>query len=143
MKKYKQRQLNSLFRTIWVGPSVRPVKCKVYDSLSGHGYLVGARTCKVVRMAVLCKKCSICGAHNRTQNVEDILRICTINHDGSSGSMESKVRCHMLEEICDVSNGAVYVDAIVSNDDSKFHSKLCHVNNDEVLKPSIPEPHFL
>ena len=93
---------------------------KVYDSLSGHGYLVGARTGKVVRMGVLCKKCSICCAHNRSNNIEVQPHACTINHDGSSGSMEAKLGCRMLEEICDEYKGGAYCEAIVSDDDLSY-----------------------
>ena len=115
---------------------------KVYDSLSGHGYLVGTRTGKVVRMGVLSKKCSICSAHNRTNNTAVPPHSCMINHDGSSGSMEAKLGVMMLEGICDEYKGGAFCEAIVSDDDSKLRSKLRHVTNGGVLKESTPEPRF-
>jgi hypothetical protein len=39
---------------------------RVYDRLSGHGFLVGCRSGKVVEFCVLKKKCFTCEKHNKT-----------------------------------------------------------------------------
>ena len=70
---------------------------RMYGSLSGHGYMIG---CKVISMEVLCKKCSTCRANNK-KGIEPPPHPCLINHTGSSGGMEAKLCCQLLEEMYD------------------------------------------
>ena len=61
---------------------------RFYDSLSGHGFVIGCRTKCVIGMGVLKKKCSTCRSankHDRTVRPHE----CNVNHKDSSGAMES------------------------------------------------------
>ena len=61
---------------------------RIYDSLSGHGYMIGCLSGKVVSFGVRSKKCVKC---TRATNKNMVVKphFCTINHHGSSGSMEA------------------------------------------------------
>ena len=80
--------------------------------------------------------------HNRTKSRTMKPQVCTINHDGSSVSMEVNLGCQMVESICDDWNKAGYVDGVVFDDDSKLRFKLRHANNACVLKNSAQEPYY-
>jgi hypothetical protein len=94
---------------------------RVYDSLSGHGYMVGCSTGKVISMGVLCKKCSTCRANNK-KGIEPPLHACPINQSGSSGGMESKLCCELLDEMCAEFEGLVVIGSLVTDDDSTIRS---------------------
>ena len=57
-----------------------------YDSMSGHGLIIGEHTQKVLGYTVKIKDCRTC---NKYKTAEDIpIQICPKNHQGSSKSME-------------------------------------------------------
>ena len=58
-----------------------------YDSLSGHGFLIGLSTNKIIGMRVYSKVCAICDSSQDDPKRE---HECPKNWYGSSGSME----CH-------------------------------------------------
>jgi hypothetical protein len=61
-----------------------------YNSVSGHGTIVGRRTRKVIALVIKCKVCNQCTAwEKKNPGVEILPHTCYKNHDGSSGSMES------------------------------------------------------
>ena len=70
---------------------------------------------------------------------------CTINHEGSSGSMEAKLALSLTEFLFDETQGCVYLNEIVSDDDSTMRLLLQHEtsNDKDKLPPYIPEPDFL
>ena len=115
---------------------------RVYDSISGHGFLVGCRSHQVIHMGVMAKKCGVCSVYNRRRDVVKE-HSCTINHDVSSGSMESLLRLQLVESIAEEWNGRVFIKEIVLDDDSKLRAKLQHVENGGLLQASTPEPTFL
>ena len=90
------------------------------------------------------KKCVKCGRAKRL-GIDPPEHDCTINHEGSSGSMEAKLALRLTEEIYRKKNGRVYLQKIVSDDDSTMRSLLRHQkNNDKGKLPiDIPEPLFL
>ena len=117
---------------------------RVYDSLSGHGFMIGCSTGKVVAVAVRAKKCSKCSRANSNQTrVKN--HICPINHSGSSGSMEATVALDLTTEIYTNSKGKVHIKELVSDDDSTMRSLLKHQTNHDKGKLSceIPQPIFL
>jgi hypothetical protein len=69
---------------------------KTYDSLSGHGLMIGARTNRVVASQNYSKVCLICDLHsnattkNTTPEVPVRAHECPRNHEGSSKGMEAK-----------------------------------------------------
>ena len=70
--------------------------CRVYDSLSGHAFLIGCRSGKVISFGVRAKKCAKCTRYKKI-GVTPPTHNCTINHEGSSGSMEENLHCHLLK----------------------------------------------
>ena len=88
---------------------------RVYDSLSGHGFIIGCMTGKVIGFGVSKKKCSVC-RHVNKHNYEQTqahLAVCNINSTGSSGAMESQVALDLTIKVFEESNGHVYVAEIV------------------------------
>jgi len=62
--------------------------CRLYDSLPGHGFIIGCRKKIVIGMGVLKKKYSTCRSankHNGTVRPHE----CNVNHKDSSGAIES------------------------------------------------------
>ena len=94
---------------------------KVYNSLSGHAYFIGCRTGKVFKCGVLQKSCVTCTSYQK-RDLPIPNHLCNVNHNGSSGSMESLLCCQMIEELHDASGGKVVVSEVVSDDDSQLRS---------------------
>ena len=113
----------------------------IYDSLSGHGFFIGCRAGKMISIGVLKKKCSIC-THCVSKDLPIPQHSCNINHDGSSGSMESILCKKMLEEILNSTNNTCYVNDLVTDDDSTLRGFCSTKGNGGELLPSIPEPDF-
>ena len=87
----------------------------VFDSLSGHGYLMGCLIGKDIHSGVLKKRCSTCMKHNRLANTI-LIHKYNVNHYDSSGSMESKLALSMVTDICRDSNGAANIGKLVTDD---------------------------
>ena len=117
---------------------------RIYDSLSGHGFMIGCNTGKVVAVAVRAKKCNKCTIANRKE-VESKAHYCPVNHDGSSGSMEAIVALYLTTDVHTNSKGKVYIEALVSDDDFTMRMLLKHKDNHPKGKLScmIPQPTFL
>ena len=98
---------------------------KVYDSLSGYAYKIGCRTGKIIDMCVKCKKCSICASANK-YGAEAPEHDCVVNWIGASGAMEAAVALEMASELLTKTNGKVYIEYLVSDDDSSMGSHLRH-----------------
>ena len=137
-----------------------------YDSNSGDAFLVESLTRKPVGWIVKSKICNICKAHK-----DDAAPVrphtCTINHVGSSGSMEALAIKDMVVELYDTKR--VITKDLITDDDSSIKAKVKWSNEDymlnnntndrpkiinrngnEVLRPNhgalprhIPEPGFL
>ena len=114
----------------------------VYDSLSGHGFFIGCRTGKVISRGILKKNCAIC-THYLSKNLLIPEHSCNINHDGSSGSMESILCKKMLEDIFKSSNKRCCVNDLVTDDDSTLRQYCSTKANGGELLPCIPQPNFL
>ena len=109
---------------------------KVYDSLSGHGFIIGCLTRKVIGYGVRKKKCSICKNLNR-DNVaatEAHMAVCNVNSHGSSGAMESELALLLTDKVFSDSKGYVFVNYIVSDDDSTMRCHLQHETTDPKCK---------
>ena len=70
---------------------------RVYDSLSGHAFLIGCRSGCVISYGVCAKKCAKCGSAKRL-GIDPPPHNCTINHEGSSGSMEAKLALRLTNK---------------------------------------------
>ena len=115
---------------------------RVYDSLSGHGYMIGCSGGRVISMGVLCKKCSVCITANR-KGIEPSTHSCTINHEGSSGGMEARLCVQLVEKMSSKFGGMVVLGALVTDDDSTIRSRCRNHSEGGKLSGEIPTPKFL
>ena len=115
---------------------------KLYDSLSGHAYTIGCRTGLIIGLCVKCKKCTVCRTTNKL-GVAAAEHDCVINWTGASGAMEAGVALEMVTEMCQNTDGRLYIELLVSDDDSSMRSHLRHFENDGKLPANVPEPSFL
>ena len=115
---------------------------KLYDSLSGHAYAIGCRTSEIIGLSVKCKKCAVCRTANRfsTATAE---HNCTINWNGASGAMEAGVALEMVTNMYNDSDNRLYIEFLVSDNDSSMRSHLRHIENGGKLPANVPEPTFL
>ena len=66
-------------------------------SLSRHAYMIGCDSGEVVRVGVLRKKIATYSRYNK-QDPEHPIHQCTVNHDTSSGVIQAKFCCTLLDE---------------------------------------------
>ena len=115
---------------------------RIYDSISGHGFMIGCFTRKVVGWGVMRKKCKICEV--MTQKYDDIHpHECLINYEGSSGAMESKLAVRMIHDTWNKSGKKVTIGTIVADDDSTLKANTKNKNNRGLLDDDIETPKFL
>ena len=89
--------------------------------------MIGCSTGKVTSMGVLCNKCSTCRSNNK-KGIEPPPHACPINHTGSSGGMEAKLCCELLDEISETFDGLVVIGSLVTDDDSTIRSHCTNAN---------------
>ena len=114
-----------------------------YDSLSGHGIMIGCRTKKVIGIIVYAMKCSKCHfASKKCVPAEE--HDCPLNYVGSSKGMEATAALEMVIDIYTTHTGRIYVEAIISDDDSTMRAKVSHETNNVhgKLPAHIPAPIF-
>ena len=114
-----------------------------YDSLSGHGIMIGCRTKKVIGIIVYAMKCTKCHAsHKNCSPVEE--HDCPLNYVGSSKGMEATSALEMVTVIFTEHNGHIFVFAVVSDDDSTMRAKVSHESSNihGKLPLHIPQPIF-
>jgi hypothetical protein len=105
-----------------------------YDSNSGHAFLVGTRTRKPIARCLKSKFCRICSYHmTRKHLTNDQVpeHECTVNHEGSSGSMEADALIEMTEELHD--SRFTSLASVITDDDSKMKA-ICRWSNDDWLR---------
>ena len=56
--------------------------------------------------------------------------------------MEAAVALDLCQDICDSSNSRVFIETIVSDNNSTMRSHIQHATNGGKLKDYIPEPDF-
>ena len=116
---------------------------KLYDSLSGHGFIFGCKTGNIIGFRVKSKACSTCSQAN-SLNLPPEDHQCNINWDGASGAMEAGVVLQLCIDIHDNSGYPIYIEKICSDDDSTIRAHLQHtVNGKGKLPDHIPTPIFL
>ena len=135
-----------------------------YDSTSGHGFVIGGLTKKILQHVVLSKSCSICSFAIKSNRIPQ-RHECPKNHIGSSKSMECEGIFRMVVQAHD--ELGYTIGTIISDDDSTMKSNLKHSLKEKVqlglmceadwpktqkgnkksdngrLPLNIPEPHFL
>jgi len=94
-----------------------------YDSISGHGIMVGGKSKKVIGFKAMSKDCSDCKVLKRKHG--DSIPIpdheCVKNHDGSSKSMECEAILLMAIEALDK---GFSIETIVADDDTTMKKTL-------------------
>ena len=107
---------------------------KRYDSLSGHCFLFGLDTKKIIGMKVYSKVCSVCDAKRKGPVPE---HECPKNWEGSSGAMESQGALELWQEIYDKYDGRVYFEHFLSDDDSTTRAILSKTKDNK--KGCLPD----
>ena len=115
---------------------------KLYDSMSGHGFIFGCRTGNIIGFRVKSKACSTCSKAN-SLNVAPKEHDCQINWDGASGAMEAGVALELCIDLHDTSGFDIYIESVCSDDDSTMRAHLQHAKNNGKLPDHIPTPKFL
>jgi len=94
-----------------------------YDSTSGHGFLVGGLTKKIVGFKVMSKHCNECNAWTNN-DLPVPPHDCTKNHVGTSKSMETEAIFRLVTEA--YFNRCFCISVIISDDDSTMKANLRH-----------------
>ena len=94
-----------------------------YDSMSGHGFLLGGNTRKIMNYRCMSKACVKCRLAELTKK-EPIKHECPKNHCGSSKSMECEAIWLMVQDA--YYNQRFTCSIIVSDDNSTMKSILKH-----------------
>ena len=93
---------------------------RLYNSLSGIGWLVGVMSKKICDVLAMCKACAICEvAQAKFTPVRK--HDCHVNHTGSSKSMESESFGRMLLR---APQRGYFVGTVVADDDSGIRKGL-------------------
>jgi hypothetical protein len=102
-----------------------------YNSPSGHGLLVGARTRKPIALVLKSKYCNYCKTWKRKEANNGIPvpeHQCTRNHDGSSSAMEPLACLEMVTAVYQKTN--VIVASLCIDDNASTRSMLKWSNED-------------
>ena len=113
----------------------------LFDSLSGHAFIIGARTGNIIGFRVKSKSCSKCKTANVFDQAPDDHE-CQINWERASGAMEAAVALEICIDLYD-GDYAIFIKKIVSDDDSTLRSHLVHEEQGGKLPLRIPPPEFL
>ena len=108
-----------------------------FDSMPGHGFLIGGRTENIIAMGVMKKRWRICICSSR-RGVEPPVHSCVVNHFESSGAMESTLVLKLTKEIFEDSKHGVFLKEIVTDDDSTLRSHLRNACKGGKLPNMIP-----
>ena len=92
-----------------------------YDSVSGHGFVLGGMNKKIINHRCLSKCCKICSLAKKS-NQQPTKHECPKNHDGSSKSMETEAIYQMVLEA--TYQKGYSIGTIISDDDSTMKSNL-------------------
>jgi hypothetical protein len=89
-----------------------------YGSCSGHAFLIGALSQKIIDSVVYAKKCATCTRHeSQTGSIAGVKdHKCVKNYDGSCKSMEAATLVTMLQRMLE--EKCVSICCIISDDNS-------------------------
>ena len=115
-----------------------------YDSLSGHAFMVGAESRKIIHCVVTSKMCATClSAELKGTMAQE--HLCPKNYTGSSKAMESDAAVESYYSLYRQSEGKIVLGRIIADDDSSMRAMLRHQSTSKkgVLPDTIPEPSWL
>ena len=116
-----------------------------YDSLSGHGLMIGSQSRKIIGVEMKSKFCAIC-SYYETLPTETVTppHNCSKNYLHSSKAMEADSCLDLVTRIFNNSNGNIFIKTITSDDDSTMQAVLKHEGKGKGrLNVQIPEPRWL
>ena len=85
---------------------------RTYNSISGHGMMIGCKSSKIIDVIILSKKCKICSSHKEDDPPP---HECPKNYDGSSKGMEAEGSLRLCKK---AQERRYSIGIIVSDDDS-------------------------
>ena len=111
-----------------------------YDSKSGHVFLIGLATNKIIDVVVYCKDCAKCAKAEARGEPPHIHENCPCNYTASSKSMEADGAVKMVSRLFCKYNEKVYVKHFLGDDDSTTRSLLVKktANNNGKLPDNYP-----
>jgi hypothetical protein len=118
---------------------------RTYDSLSGHGLMIGHRTKNVVCYQNYSKSCGKCTLHSKkmerqkTPNLPVSEHRCPKNHTGSSKGMEAKACLDCVVKVWSHGEIPAFVRLICIDDDASTKAYLAHSFFDLDAK-GLPRP---
>ena len=95
-----------------------------FNSNSGHAFLVGGKTRKVIAFLTCMKKCTVCEKYDK-KNKEAPEHCCPRNYTGSSKGMEAFAGVQLVTEVWDTFHACV--SQICANEDSTIHAQMKHL----------------
>jgi len=114
---------------------------RIYNSPSGHAFLIGTLTGKIICCNIYCKGCSSCEKKWKKEGISKEVATkddqpgklsfiekdhrCPCNYNGTSKSMETRSALSMVTKIFE--GGKAYILNLVSNDDLMLCSNLKHL----------------
>ena len=106
-----------------------------YDSPSGHMFLIGTKTRKVIKYKVYLTNCATC---EKSRSLFEPIpqHYCAKNFNGSAKAMEATAAREMIEELYGDYMTKIYCQKIVADDDSSMQSHCSHKGG---LKEEIPD----
>jgi hypothetical protein len=119
---------------------------KQYNSPSGHAFFVGGYTRKPIALQVKSRICNTCSfwkrRHPPSEDFPEGLPVaphaCTINHEGSSSSMEPKAALDMMIDLFDRRH--VSIARICIDDDASTPALLKWSNADYCINNNTDKP---
>jgi hypothetical protein len=105
---------------------------KTYDSMSGHGLLIGSQTKRVICFQNYSKSCGKCERHKsnilnkRIPDVPVAAHNCPWNHDGSSKGMEAKAALECINKVWSHETIRAFITVVCIDDDASTKAFLSH-----------------
>jgi hypothetical protein len=111
-----------------------------YASPSGHAFFVGGLSRKPVSLEVKSKICNFCSNWKKKHPEDSLIPLhsCTMNHEGSSSSMEAAAALTMIVDLFDRLH--VSIATICIDDDASTPSQLKWSNADYMNNKNTTEP---
>lgn len=96
-----------------------------YDSLSGHAFLIGQQSKKIICQSLYCKACHVC-LIAKGKNIPARPHDYPINFADAPKAMEATAVLQVCHDLYYSYDGKVFLEYVVSDDDSTMRAKLKH-----------------
>jgi hypothetical protein len=112
---------------------------KTYDSISGHGLMIGNTTKNVVAFQNFSSACGVCARHRKNTNAPIPEHQCPQNYTGSSKGMEAQAALDCVNQVWSHADIAAFISIICLDDDATTRAYLQHCFADLDSK-NLPRP---